>query len=1100
MKKLFFSLAMAGLSLTAAASTASDNVARWLRDVQISPDGKNVAFCYKGDIYTVGVAGGKAVRLTTQPSYEATPIWSPDGKMIAFSSDRHGNFDVFVMSSEGGKAQRLTYNSVSEIPSTFTPDGKNVMFGAAIQPQAESMVFYSGAQPQVYKVAITGGRPVQVLGTPAEAICFTADGKQMLYQDRKGFEDEFRKHHTSSVTRDIWLYDTKTASHKNLTNRGGEDRNPVLSSDGKTVFFLSERDGGSFNVYSFPLDNPAAISTVTTHTSHPVRFLSISKSGMLCYAYDGDIYVRPAGQKSQKIKVEITRDDTDDIVKLTPRSARGAAVSKDGKQIAFTYRGEIFVTVDKYNTTRQITRTAAAESSPSFSADGRSLVYSSYRDGHWQLYRATIERKDDPNFAHALAIKEERIAKSDVDRAFPEYSPDGKEISFIENRNKLMVLNVKTGKIRQVTDGKQWMSRYGGFSYTWSPDSKWFALTFVGNKRDPYHDIGIVSAQGGSITNITESAYASNSPQWVMDGNAILFQNERYGMRNHASWGTEEDAFLVFTNQDAYDRYRLSEEDYKMLKEAEAANKKKAASAGKKNDDKASKKDVKKNADKAVASDAAKKDDSAAKDAKKDIVVELDGIQDRIVRVTPSSSDLLGSAVSKDGEKLYFLASSLGRGAELWSVDLRKHESKMVQKLPSAGAMATGADGNIYIMGTKLQRMDGKTGKLDPIDFTADMHLDRAAEREFLLQFVRHEVGERFYEKNMHGVKWNQLIDHYTQFLPHIANNYDFAEMLSEILGELNVSHTGGRYRRPAASDDDATAQLGLFFDRTYTGEGMRVTEVIAGGPFDRKSSKVRRGDVLTAINGIALTKDTDIAQLLNGQARKKVLVSFKNGHEETVIPITSGALSGLLYKRWVKRCEHIVDSVSGGRLGYVHIESMDDASFRTAYSAMLGKYNLRDGCVIDTRWNGGGRLHEDIEILTSGKKYLTQVVRGVESCDMPSRRYIKPTIMVQGEANYSNAHGTPWVYKQMGIGRLVGAPVPGTMTSVNWVTTQDPSLVFGIPVVGYLLEDGKTYLENLQLEPDIYVLNKPEDIIRGIDEQLITATKELLKEIDSKK
>jgi C-terminal processing protease CtpA/Prc len=414
--------------------------------------------------------------------------------------------------------------------------------------------------------------------------------------------------------------------------------------------------------------------------------------------------------------------------------------------------------------------------------------------------------------------------------------------------------------------------------------------------------------------------------------------------------------------------------------------------------------------------------------------------------------------------------------------------------------MATGADGNIYIMGTKLQRMDGKTGKLDPIDFTADMHLDRAAEREFLLQFVRHEVGERFYEKNMHGVKWNQLIDHYTQFLPHIANNYDFAEMLSEILGELNVSHTGGRYRRPAASDDDATAQLGLFFDRTYTGEGMRVTEVIAGGPFDRKSSKVRRGDVVTAINGITLTKDTDIAQLLNGQARKKVLVSFKNGHEETVIPITSGALSGLLYKRWVKRCEHIVDSVSGGRLGYVHIESMDDASFRTAYSAMLGKYNLRDGCVIDTRWNGGGRLHEDIEILTSGKKYLTQVVRGVESCDMPSRRYIKPTIMVQGEANYSNAHDTPWVYKQMGIGRLVGAPVPGTMTSVNWVTTQDPSLVFGIPVVGYLLEDGKTYLENLQLEPDIYVLNKPEDIIRGIDQQLITATKELLKEIDSKK
>ena len=164
----------------------------------------------------------------------------------------------------------------------------------------------------------------------------------------------------------------------------------------------------------------------------------------------------------------------------------------------------------------------------------------------------------------------------------------------------------------------------------------------------------------------------------------------------------------------------------------------------------------------------------------------------------------------------------------------------------------------------------------------------------------------------------------------------------------------------------------------------------------------------------------------------------------------------------------------------------------------MLGKYNLRDGCVIDTRWNGGGRLHEDIEILTSGKKYLTQVVRGVESCDMPSRRYIKPTIMVQCEANYSNAHGTPWVYKQMGIGRLVGAPVPGTMTSVNWETLQDPTLYFGIPVVGYRKADG-TYLENDQLNPDIDVENTKELVVKGRDEQLEAAVKALLNQIDSK-
>ena len=177
----------------------------------------------------------------------------------------------------------------------------------------------------------------------------------------------------------------------------------------------------------------------------------------------------------------------------------------------------------------------------------------------------------------------------------------------------------------------------------------------------------------------------------------------------------------------------------------------------------------------------------------------------------------------------------------------------------------------------------------------------------------------------------------------------------------------------------------------------------------------------------------------------------------------------------------------------------MDDNSFRTVYSDVLGKYNKKEGIVIDTRFNGGGRLHEDIEILFSGTKYLTQVYRGREACDMPSRRWNKPSIMVQGEANYSNAHGTPWVYKHMRLGKLVGAPVPGTMTSVWWERLQDSSLIFGTPVIGYRTAEGN-YLENSQLEPDIYVLNSPEDAANGLDAQLKAAVDELLRELDTKK
>lgn len=1076
-------------------SANSNTPARWLRDAQISPDGTQVLFCYKGDIYKIGVNGGAAVRLTTQPSYEAYPIWSPDGKQIAFASDRHGNYDIFVMSADGGSAKRLTYNSAAEIPTAFTPDGKSVLYNAPIQDQAQSMLFNHRSQTEVYSISVNGGRPVQLFGTPAEAICFTKDGKQMLYQDRKGGEDEWRKHHTSSITRDIWLYDTKTKKHTNITKRAGEDRQPVLSPDGKTVYFLSERNGGSFNIYQFPFADASKVTAVTNYKDYPVRFLSVGNNGTLCYTYDGDIYIQQPGGKAKKITVDITRDDDDVINSITSRPQQ-ATVSRDGKQVAFISRGELFVTMTGYATTRQITNTAAAEANPSFSADGRSLVYSSYRDGHWQLYRSTIARKDDPNFPNAMTFKEEHIAKSDVDRARPQYSPDGKEIAFIENRNRLMVLNVASGKIRPITDGSQWMNRSGGFSFEWSPDGKWFALNIIGNKRDPYYDVAIVSAQGGKVTNITQSAYASSSPKWVMGGKGLLFANERYGMRNHASWGSEEDVFLAFMDQDSYDRFRLSEEDYKMLKEVEDANKK--AKAAKAADAKktSGKKDTK--SDKNTIDDKAKAKNDSVKAAT--VNIELDGIQDRIARLTPNSSHLSAAILSKDGETLYFISSSTGKDSELWSINLRKKEPKMLQSIKGGGNMEMDKDGNIYLLGAEMKKLDGKTLKAEPITFDASMKMNMYDEREFLLQYVRHEVGERFYNKNMHGVKWDALIDHYAAFLPHIANNYDFQELLSEILGELNVSHTGGRYYRPAEKNDDNTAQLGLLFDRTFTGEGMKVTEVLKGGPFDRKSSKVKAGDIVTAINGKKLTADMDIAQLLNGIAKKKTLVTFKGGNEEVVIPITNSQQSTLLYDRWVRRCEHIVDSVSGGRLGYVHLESMGDPSFRTAYSAMLGKYNLKDGCVIDTRWNGGGRLHEDVEILTSGTKYLTQVIRGVESCDMPSRRYNKPTIMLQCEANYSNAHGTPWVYKQMNIGKLVGAPVPGTMTSVNWVTTQDQSLVFGIPVIGYLQEDGKTYLENTQLDPDILILNAPEDIVRGIDTQLITATKELLKEIDSKK
>jgi len=1084
MKKTILTCALMALASIGASAVTP----LWTRYAQISPDGQNIVFTYKGDIYRVAANGGKALQLTTQSSYEMNPVWSPDGKSIAFASDRQGNFDVYVMPADGGAPTQLTFNSASETPWTFTPDGKYIYFSASIQDPASSILFPSARLTELYKVPVDGGVSTQVIGTPAEEVKMDPKGRFFLYQDQKGMEDPLRKHHTSSVTRDLWRYDVATGKHTNLTSHAGEDRSPVLSPDGKSMYFLSERDGGSFNVYSMSLDNPGKVKAVTNFKSNPVRFLSMASNGTLCYTYDGEIYTQAQGGKPRKVAIDLFHDDSDQITRMSAtKGARSAAVSPDGKQVAFVARGEVFVTSVEYNTTKCITNTPQAEDDPTW-ADNRTLVYASERNGNWQLVKATIERKEDLNFPNATTIKEEILLPSTtVERALPKFSPDGKKLAFIEDRQKLMVMDMKTKKVTTVTDGSTWYETNGGFNYNWSPDGKWFTLEMIGNVRDPYSDVGIVSAEGGKVTNITSSGYFSENPKWVLEGNAILFSSNRFGMRSHASWGSQDDVLLCFVNQEAYDKYRLSKEDFELLKEVEKEQKKEAdkkkEEEKKKDDKKGDKKDE-------------KKDDKKAEP--KVINVELDGIEDRVVRLTPNSSSIANAMLTNDGENLYYLSKFEG-GFDLWKLDMRKHSTKLINKMNSGSAsMQMSKDGkDIFILGSSMNKLTIAGDKLTPITYQGSFKMDLAAEREYMFEHVHRQVNKRFYNLNFHGVNWDALTEVYRKFLPHINNNYDFANLLSEYLGELNVSHTGGRFY---PTSGEATACLGLLFDLTYTGKGLKVDEVLAKGPFAKASSKVKPGVIVEKINGTAIEGENDHSILLAGLAGKKTLVSLydpKGGNrwDEVILPISKATQSNLLYTRWVKHNAHVVDSLSGGRLGYVHIKSMNDESYRDVYSQVMGKFYKKDGIVIDVRFNGGGRLHEDIEVLFSGKKYFTQVIRGREACDMPSRRWNKPSIMITAEACYSNAHGTPWVYQHQGLGKIVGMPVPGTMTSVSWETLQDNSLIFGIPIIGYRLPDG-SYLENTQLEPDVKVANDPAEAVKGQDAQLKAAVMELLKEV----
>lgn len=1060
--------------LTAFGSTAATPL--WLRDIKISPDGTRIAFTYKGDIYTVPITGGAAQRLTTDSAYETSPIWSPDGKSIAYASDRHGSADIFLIPATGGEPQRLTSFSAAETPQSFSPDGKLIYFSAAIQDPASSATFPTSRLTELYSVPTDGGAVKQVLPTPAERIAFAPDGKSFVYQDIKGMENEWRKHHTSSVTRGLWKYDLKSGRHTPLVDHAGEDRDPVISPSSSDLIFLSERDGGSMNVYSLPLNDLNATPTaLTSFSSHPVRFLSQAADGTLAFGYDGEIFTLTSGSHTpRKVKIDIIADayEAPDFQNFSS-GARDAVPSPDGEMLAFARRGDIFVSSVEFGTTKQITSTPWTESSPSWADGGRSLYFVSNRDGHNDIYCAEMTRTADPNMLYSTALTEKRVlpSKDGIERSDARVSPDGTKLAFVQNRSELMLMDLTTKKVTKLA-GADLNAERSGLQYSWSPDSKWILFTCVPHHHSPYYDIALVNADGATpeITLVTETGYFEEMPRFSPDGQAITWISERYGMRNHASWGSQYDVMAAYLTQEAFDRHNLSSEELAAVKAAEKK---------------------------------AKKDEKEKDSDTKPVKIERKGLEDRTVRLTPYSSSIADAILSKDGEKIYYL-SKVEKGYDLWKIDLRKGDAAIVSKLGmSESAHFEPMGDNLFIVTpSTIKKMGFGNEKFNSVSYSGRQKIDRAAEREAMLQFVRTEEREKFYTPGMHGVDWDALVDHYSRFLPHINNYADFSEMLSELLGELNVSHTGSGYR-PKGGADEQTADLGLIYDLTYSGPGLKIAEVVKGSPLDRADSQIAAGDVIAAVNGTKLTDKTDFTSLLNGLSGKLILLEARSaagGHvEQTVKPISRSKMQNLLYDRWVKRNAQKVDSLSGGRLGYVHIQSMGDPSFRPMYAQVLGKHNDRDGIVIDTRWNGGGRMHEDIEVLFSGKQYLTQKVRGVETARMPSRRWNKPSIMIIGEANYSNAHGSPWVYSKTGIGKLVGMPVPGTMTSVNWVDLQEPSVYFGIPVIGYETAEG-TYLENSQLEPDIKVQNAPERIAAGIDDQLETAVRELLKEIDLNK
>lgn len=1048
---------------------------QWVRYPSISPDGNTIVFTYKGDLYKVASRGGEAVQLTFHEAHDFHPVWSPDSKQIAFASDRYGNFDVFVMSANGGNAERLTYHSNDEIPYSFTPDGTEILFGGVRQDLVTHRQYPTASQPELYAVSAEGGRVVQVLTVPAEEAMFNKDGKTLVYHDKKGGENEWRKRHQSTIARDIWTYDTTTGKHTKITSFYGENRQPVFTNADKDIYYLSE-EKGSFNIFRLSLANPAAKTQITHLTDFPVRFLSSSNDGLLAFSYDGELYTVREGSEPQKLNINIITQDIKNKDGFSPvTSGIGSfSVSADGKQVAFVSRGEVFVNAVDGKFTKRITNTPDTENYVDFAPDGKSIVYASERDGRWQIFQVKKTRTDEPFFYASTLVEETPLISNEKDNYLPKFSPDGKKLAFVEDRRTLKVMDLATkNTITLMGPEQMYHMRDGDQYFEWSPDSKWLVATWKQTMANG--EVVLLDASGKQpMKNLTQSGYHDYNPKWVNDGKQIIWFSNRNGLQSHAFSGTTQgDVYTLFLTKDGWDKFNLTEDEYKLEKEIEKLN----------NGDEASKKDTTK--------------------PKKIEPVKIDwnGLEDRKARLTIHSSALSDAVLSPDAETLYYLAR-FEKDINLWSTNLRTKETKMEMALEGTHGRLVWdkEEKNLFLQNEgKLAKINIKNKNRESIKVSSEVAFDLEAERERLFDHVWLRTLKIFYTPDMHGVDWLKTKTDYQKYVPHIGNEYEFAELLSEMLGELNVSHAGARYNK-IAPNGDATASLGIFMDYDHKDEGIKIAEVLPDGPMDKAGMNIKVGTIITKIDGEIISADKDVAQYLNRKIGKFTLLELKEPDNNqlrqlTVKPISLVQENQLLYKRWVKKNQEEVNRLSGGVLGYVHLTGMNDGQYRNAFEQMKGKYADAKGVIIDTRFNGGGDLVADLDMFLSGERFLTYATADREVGYEPNFRWNKPTLALFNEANYSDGHCFSSAYTDMKIGKTVGQAVPGTCSFAGWELLPNGVRWGAVPIS--VKNKAGEWMENNETKPVFSVKNNPQLIAAGKDQQLEKAVEELLKDVN---
>lgn len=1062
-------IVLVAVLVTAATVLAAD--APLPRHPAPSPDGSVIAFSWQGDLWLVPAAGGDARRITAHPADERHPVWSRDGRLIAFASDRHGNPDVFVMPADGSEApRRLTFASVADTPQDFSADGSAVLFAS---DRARGIRW----MPQLWKVPVTGGTPAMVGPAFAQQAAVGPDGETLLMV--RGATKWTRRGYRGAADRDLWLA-TGDGDYHQLTDFDGDDDNPSWV-DPHSAVFLSSRDGRK-NVYRLDLVTGDA-RALTAHSGSDVRFPRAAADGsIVAYEFEDAIWVVAAdGGEPRRLDIQVPADRLVNPVerRVDSDGASDLTVSPDGKLAAFIVHGDLFVTdvVSKEELeiaeppTVRVTDTPERELAPVWSPDGSTILFASARNGQLDLF--TVTRSDDETaWTDTFEFSVEPFAVGPEPEHSPRYSPDGERVAFVRGRGDLVVRPVSGGD-EIVLDRNFYEPEL-----RWSPDGRWIA--FSSEDQHANSEIYIVAADGGERYNVSRHPDFDVSPRWTPDGRRLLWASPRHG--------DDFDVWGVWLTE--ADHQRTPAEWLRVWAAAD-----KPADDGESNDDKDD-------------------GDEAEDDAPElpEVVIDFDRLWQRPRLLTSLTGDEYPMAAGPDGKRIVFTAE-VDDESDLYSIrfdgeDLKRLTDSDVE--PQSVELVD--DTTLFFLDGKgtIRRiaLDGAAG--DPVPFTARYAVDRRVERAVVVDEVWTALDHHFYDPEFHGVDWQAVRETYRPWALAASSDADFADVLNLMLGELNASHMGYYPRgRGAVAPGDQTGWLGVVVDPAAGGPGLLVAEVLPDSPAAEAAVAIAPGERLLRVNGVELGPGANLHEPLVDTIDQRVLATVlaTDGSERQVVlrPVGFGTLEELRYREWVRQRRDLVEDWSDGRLGYLHIQGMDRPSFEEFERDLFAAADGKEGLIIDVRSNGGGWTTDYLMAVLMVQRHAHTVPRGgdpeVRSYPtaerLPVTAFTRPAAALCNEDSYSNAEIFSWAFQTLDRGPLVGSPTFGAVISTGGTRLLNGAWV-RLPGRGWFVAGKGVNMELNGAQPDVVVWQPPaEDSSATEDTQLAEAVRVRLDGIE---